>query len=153
MLKVRVLFIVGLSMVLTAMLSNRSVAGEPPRTPIAIPNIQEPEEMRVAPLPTHNTVLAPADRMLGEAFEANPKNDVHAMVPAINRIIASYPDYAPAYIVRLGALCEDNDKDAVLSDINCALKFSANSQAFSEPMKQSIGSLYGMRAREITSER
>ena len=35
----------------TATLSGRAVAVEQPRTPILIPNIQEPEEMRVAPFP------------------------------------------------------------------------------------------------------
>jgi len=59
----------GIAIVLTATLSN-AVAGEEPRTSILIPNIQEPEEMRVAPFPMRNIVPAPDDRMLGEAIEA-----------------------------------------------------------------------------------
>ena len=102
----------GLAIVLTATLSIRAVAGEQPRAPILIPNVQEPEEMRVAPFPKNNTVLTPADRMLGEAI-TNGKN-AQAMLPALNRVIASYPEHAPAYVMRLGALCEGSDKDAVL---------------------------------------
>jgi len=59
----------GIAIVLTATLSN-AIAGEEPRTSILIPNIQEPEEMRVAPFPMRNIVPAPDDRMLGEAIEA-----------------------------------------------------------------------------------
>ena len=59
----------GIAIVLTATLSN-AVAVEQPRTSILIPNIQEPEEMRVAPFPMHNIVSTPADRTLGEAIEA-----------------------------------------------------------------------------------
>src|SRR6516164_229223 len=58
----------GIAIVLTATLS--AVAVEQPRTPILIPNIQEPEEMRVAPFPMRNIVPARDDRMLGEAIEA-----------------------------------------------------------------------------------
>jgi tetratricopeptide (TPR) repeat protein len=129
-------------------LSTRAAADEQPRAPILIPNVQEPEEMRVAPFPAHNAVLTPADRMLGEAIEAKGKNDPNGMLPALNRVIASYPEYAPAYVMRLGALCERSDKDAVLSDINNALKFSSTTtETFSETMKQSLGSFYGMRAK------
>jgi hypothetical protein len=60
----------GIAIVLSATLSIRAVAVEQPRTPILIPNIQEPEEMRVAPFPMRNTVSTPADRMLGEATQA-----------------------------------------------------------------------------------
>ena len=59
----------GIAIVFTATLSN-AVAVEQPRTSILIPNIQELEEMRVAPFPMHNIVSTPADRTLGEAIEA-----------------------------------------------------------------------------------
>jgi len=59
----------GIAIVLTT-LSIRAVAVEQPRTSILITNIQEPEEMRVAPFPMRNIVSAPDDRMLGEAIEA-----------------------------------------------------------------------------------
>lgn len=136
----------GVAVVLTATLSIHAAAGEQSRAPILIPNVQEPEEMRVAPLPMHNVELTLADRMLEEAIRDN-KSDAHAMLPAINRIIASYPEYAPAYVMRLRALCEGSDKDAILSDISNGLKFSASPERFSETLKQSAGSLYGMRAK------
>jgi tetratricopeptide (TPR) repeat protein len=132
---------------LTATLSIRAIADEQSRAPILIPNVQEPDEMRVAPLPTRNAVLTPAYRVLEEAIQAN-KTDAYTMLPAINRVIASYPEYAPAYVMRLSALCEGSDKDAILSDISNALKFSAGAKTFSsKTLKQSAGSLYGMRAK------
>jgi tetratricopeptide (TPR) repeat protein len=136
----------GIAIVLIAMLSIRAVADEQARAPILIPNVQEPEEMRVVPLPMHNAVLTPVDRLLGEAIQAN-QNDAHAMMPAISRVIALYPEYAPAYLMRLRALCEGSDKDAILSDISSALKFSAGTETSSETLKQSRGSLNGMRAK------
>jgi len=60
----------GLAMVLTATLSIRAVAVEQLRTPILIPNIHEPAEMRVAPFPMRNIVSTPADRTLEEAIQA-----------------------------------------------------------------------------------
>src|SRR5215471_16867657 len=61
---------VGIAIVLTATLSIRAVAGEQPRAPILIPNIHEPEEMRVAPFPTRNIVSTPADHLLEETIQA-----------------------------------------------------------------------------------
>jgi hypothetical protein len=60
----------GIAIVVTATLSGRAVAVEQPRTPILIPNIQEPEEMRVAPFPMHNTVPTAADGALEEKILA-----------------------------------------------------------------------------------
>jgi hypothetical protein len=59
-----------IAIVLTATLSSRAVAVAQPHTPILIPNIQEPEEMRVAPFPMRNIVSTPADRMLEETIQA-----------------------------------------------------------------------------------
>jgi tetratricopeptide (TPR) repeat protein len=59
----------GIAIVLTATLITRAVA-EQLGTPILIPNIQEPEEMRVAPFPMRNAVSTSADRMLEEAIQA-----------------------------------------------------------------------------------
>lgn len=134
------------AVVLTATLSIRVVADEQSSAPILIPNVQEPDEMRIAPLPMRNAGLMPAARMLEEAIQAN-KSDAHAMLPAINGIIASYPEYGPAYIMRLHALCEGSDKDEILSDISNGLKFSASTATFPDPLKESAGSLYGMRAK------
>jgi hypothetical protein len=60
----------GIAMVLTATPISRAVAVEQPRTPFLIPNIQEPEEMRVAPFPVRNTVPTAADRALEEKIRA-----------------------------------------------------------------------------------
>jgi tetratricopeptide (TPR) repeat protein len=60
----------GIAMVLTATPSSRAVAIEQPGTPILIPNIQEPQEMRVAPFPVRNTVPTAADRALEEKILA-----------------------------------------------------------------------------------
>ena len=57
-----------IAVVLTATLSSHAVAVEQPRTPILIPNIQEPEEMRVAPI--RNTVPTAADRALEEKIQS-----------------------------------------------------------------------------------
>ena len=59
----------GIATALTATLSIPAVAVEQPRT-ILIPNIQEPEEMRVAPFPMRNIVSTPADRVLEETIQA-----------------------------------------------------------------------------------
>ena len=57
----------GIAIALTATLSIRAVAVGQPRTPILIPNIEEPEEMRVAPFPMRST---PADPILEETIQA-----------------------------------------------------------------------------------
>src|SRR5262249_32164875 len=77
----------GVAIALTATLSIRAVAGEQLHTPILIPNVQEPEEMRVAPFPLPNTGLTAGGRVLGKAI-TNGKNG-QAMLPAISRVIAS----------------------------------------------------------------
>jgi tetratricopeptide (TPR) repeat protein len=58
----------GIAIVLTATLTIRAV--EQPRIPILIPNIQEPEEMRIVPFPTRDSVSTPADRVLDETIQA-----------------------------------------------------------------------------------
>ena len=58
----------GIAIGLTATLSIRAVAVEQP--PILIPNIEEPEEMRVAPFLMRNIVSTPADPMLEEMIQA-----------------------------------------------------------------------------------
>jgi tetratricopeptide (TPR) repeat protein len=60
----------GIAMILTATLSMRAVAVEQPRTPIPIPNIQEPEEMRVAPFPMRSLISTPADLAFEDTIQA-----------------------------------------------------------------------------------
>ncbi|MGD0945867.1 MAG: surface-adhesin E family protein [Candidatus Binatia bacterium] len=110
--------------------------------PILIPGIQEPEEMRVEPIPVE--VPTEPDRMLGEAMEqvGNSKSPA-ALLPALDRILAKYPDYSDGYLLRLVSLCEGNDRAAILSNINSALKYIGNSRIG----KDSLGSLLSMRAK------
>ena len=56
--------------IISAMLSIHAVAVEQPHTPILIPNIQEPEEMQVAPFPMRNVVSTPADQVLEKTIQA-----------------------------------------------------------------------------------
>jgi hypothetical protein len=58
------------AIVLTATLSIRAVAVEQPHTPILIPNIEEPEELRVVPFAMSNAVSTPANRVLEETIQA-----------------------------------------------------------------------------------
>jgi tetratricopeptide (TPR) repeat protein len=112
------------------------------REPILIPGIQEPQEMGVEPFPI-NVPTAP-ERMLGEAMESAGSNSSPvALLPALNRILAKYPDYSDGYVMRLGSLCDGSDRAAILSNINSALKYVSNSRSG----KDSLGSLLSMRAK------
>lgn len=73
---------------------DRSIAAQNVhRGPILIPGVQEPEEMRVEPIPVE--VLRPPERMLADAMQqAGNKSDPAALQPALNRILAKYPDYS-----------------------------------------------------------
>lgn len=110
--------------------------------PVLIPGIQEPAEMRVEPIPV--AVLTPPERMLGEAMQqVGNKGGPAALLPALDRIIAKYPDYSDGYVMRLGALCDGSDRAAILSNVNVALKYVGNSRTG----KDSLGSLLSMRAK------
>ena len=110
--------------------------------PILIPGIQEPEEMSVQPISVE--VPTAPDRMLGEAMQqVGNKSSPAVLLPALDRILAKYPDYSDGYVMRLGSLCEGNDRAAILSDINSALKYIGNSRTG----KDSVGSLLSMRAK------
>jgi hypothetical protein len=58
--------------------------------PILIPGIQEPEEMRVEPIPV--AVLTPPERMPGEAMQQIGNNSGRGfaadLLPAVDRILA-----------------------------------------------------------------
>jgi len=113
--------------------------------PILIPGIQEPEEMRVEPIAA--AVLTPPERMLADAMQQagndNNKGGPAALLPALDRILAKYPDYSDGYVMRLGSLCDGSDRAAILSNINSALKYVSNSRSG----KDSPGSLLSMRAK------
>ena len=112
------------------------------RDPILVPGIQEPAEMRVEPIPV--AVLTPPEQMLGEAMQqVGNKGGPAALLPALDRILAKYPDYSDGYVMRLGSLCDGSDRTAILSNVNMALKYVSNSRTG----KDSPGSLLSMRAK------
>jgi len=118
-------------------------AAEQARQPILIPGIQEPEEMRVEPLPINKVELTAPERELAEATNNFSKVNLVEMLPALDRILAKYPDFADGYVFRIGALCESNDRRRIISDLNNALRFMGNSRTG----KDSVGSLLSMRAK------
>ena len=119
-----------------------AAADEQHSAPILIPGIPEPAEMRVDPMPV--AVPTPPERMLADAMQqVGNKSDPAALRPALDRIIAKYPDYSDGYIMRLGSLCDGSDRTAILSNVNNALKYLGTSRAF----KGSPSSLLSMRAK------
>jgi tetratricopeptide (TPR) repeat protein len=116
---------------------------EQSRQPILIPGIHEPEEMRVEPLPINKVEPTAPERELAEATNNFSNVNLAEMLPALDRILAKYPDFADGYVFRIGALCESNDRRRAISDLNSALKFIGNSRTG----KDSIGSLLSMRAK------
>jgi len=94
--------------------------------------------MRVEPIPFD--APHPATRMLGQAAdEGGPA----AWATATDRALDQYPDFFNGYILRLGRLCEGSDLQAILADLNSALKYGSSS-----PLGQdSQGSLLSMRAK------
>ena len=117
----------GIAIVFTATLSN-AVAVEQPRTSILIPNIQEPEEMRVAPFPMRNIVPAPDDRMLGEAIEAG-RAKMQSLSPY--EAISDFTDAikiegwellkASAYEGRANAYMQTREWDRAIKDLTSAI--------------------------------
>lgn len=110
--------------------------------PILVPGLEEPEEMRVEPFPK----FAPTEpeRMLGDAMkETQGNSDPNALLPALNRILAKYPDFGDGYAMRLGSLCSGKDHAAILSDINSALKYNATS----EDAKETQAPMLSMKAK------
>jgi len=106
--------------------------------------VQEPEEMRVEPFPTKKVELTAPERMMGEIFQQmSGKSDLTALLPAFNRLLTEYPEFAEGYVMRLGALCEGNHRAAIMADLDHALKFIDKSRIG----KELIGSLLSMRAK------
>jgi hypothetical protein len=85
---------------IAVMFTAGNIAAEEQRQqPILIPGVQEPEEMRVEPLPKKVVELTAPDRMLGEAIENARKAGTGALLTELNRILQMYPDYAMAYAI------------------------------------------------------
>src|SRR5215469_18609628 len=116
----------GVAIVLTTTLSIRAV--EQPRTPILIPNIQEPEEMRVAPFPTRNIVSTPADRVLEETIQAgqakmlslSPYEAISDFSNAI-KIEGRKLLRSKAYEGRAGAYMQTYEWDLAIKDLTTAI--------------------------------
>jgi tetratricopeptide (TPR) repeat protein len=138
---------IGLTTALAVASSHPTAAHEQRLLPISIPGVQEPDEMRVEPQPTKKLELTAAERELAEATNNFSKVNLAEMLPVLNRILAKYPDFAMAYVFRIGALCESNDRSGAMSDLNSALKFMANSRMGKEIGKESMPSLLSMRAK------
>jgi hypothetical protein len=130
---------------------DRSIAAQNVhRGPILIPGVPEPEEMQVEPISVETPT--PPERMLGEAMQqAGNNSNPAALQPALNRILAKYPDYSDGYVMRLGSLCESNDRAAILSNVNSALKYVGNSRTGKDSNRwREIGSLdTGSRSRHL----
>jgi hypothetical protein len=58
-------------------------------------------------------------------------------------IITKYPEYAGGYILRIGALCQGQDRGAILSTIDRALKYLGNSPT----EEDTVAGLLSMRAK------
>jgi hypothetical protein len=99
------------------------------REPVLIPGIQEPDEMRVEPLPATNFSPTAAERMLADAMKSPDLGKPSTLLPALNQILAKYPDFAAGYVMRLAARCESNDLAAIASDIDNALKYRTDASA------------------------
>ena len=118
----------GIAMVLTATLSSRAVAIEQPRTPILIPNIPEPEEMRVAPVPMRSLVSTPADRMLEEAIQAgqaqmlalSPYEAISHFTDAI-KLEGRQLFKSKAYEGRADAYMQTREWDLAIKDLTTAI--------------------------------
>ena len=120
----------------------QSSAADTHPEPILVPGVAEPEEMRVEPFPKF--VPSEPERMLDDAMkETRGNSDPNALLPALNRILAKYPDYGGGYVIRLGSRCSGQDHAAILSDINNALKYNASS----ENAKETEASMLSMKAK------
>jgi tetratricopeptide (TPR) repeat protein len=121
-----------------------TIAEEQGRQPILIPGIHEPEEMRVGPVAFKKFEPTAPERELAEATNNFSKlNDLPSVLPALDRILAKYPDFADGYVFRLPARCESKDLRGAISDITSALKFMGNSRSLSG----TSGSLLSMQAK------
>jgi tetratricopeptide (TPR) repeat protein len=99
--------------------------------------------MRAEPFPVTNSVPTAPEQMLAEAMKGVGSNRPEALLPALNQVLAKYPDFSDAYLMRLGALCEGNDLVAISSDVNNAIKYLASSRVGNT----SLSSLLSMRAK------
>jgi tetratricopeptide (TPR) repeat protein len=101
--------------------TTKEVAESQPRLhgPILIPGVDEPEELRVEPIPFPS--LSPQMRMLSQAMESKNHGD---WLQALNHVIQKYPRYGDAYAIRATLLCEGSGNGvAVMNDIESANRY------------------------------
>jgi tetratricopeptide (TPR) repeat protein len=81
--------------------------------------------MRVAPLPSVRPLSA-QEKWLDGVLDFERGHGYAALLLLLNRRLKEHPDFAAGYVLRLEILCKGNDADAILSDINNALKYRSN---------------------------
>jgi tetratricopeptide (TPR) repeat protein len=117
-----ILLVVSASIMFRRLSTTKEVAQSQPRLhdPILIPGIEEPEELRVVPVPFPNP--SPEMRMVGQAIESKNQKD---WLPALNRVVEKYPHFGDAYAMRATLLCEGGNRVAVMNDIESANRYGA----------------------------
>lgn len=113
------------------------------REQILIPGIQEPDEMRIEPLPVGEVALTAPQRILADAMKNIGSDKPAALMLAVNQILTKFPDFADGYVMRLAARCDGTDLAAAASDIDNALKYLPGSSIGTG----SLGSLLSMKAK------
>jgi len=132
----------GIATALTATLSIPAVAVEQPRT-ILIPNIQEPEEMRVAPFPMRNIVSTPADRVLEETIQAGQAkmlsgSPYEAISDFTEAIKLEGPELlkSKAYEGRADALMQTREWDLAIKDLTTAISLNIGGNVLAANVSQ-----------------
>jgi tetratricopeptide (TPR) repeat protein len=109
---------------------------------VSISGVQEPEEMRVEPIPFKKAEPTAAEQELAEATNNFSKIDDGTVSPALDRILAKYPEFADGYVFRLNGLCNRNDLRRAIVDVNSAIQFAGKSR-----VRETLASLLAMRAK------
>jgi tetratricopeptide (TPR) repeat protein len=150
----------GITIVLTATLSIRAVAVEQPHTPILIPNIQEPEEMRVAPFPMGDIISTPADRLLEEAVQAarakmlslSAYEAISAFTDAI-KIEGQELLKSSAYEGRADAYMQTREWDLAINDLTYAISLQIGTSVANISQFRVIYPEYGIASDQTIAQK
>jgi len=151
----------GIATALTATLSIPAVAVEQPRT-ILIPNIQEPEEMRVAPFPMRNIVSTPSDRVLEETIQAGQAkmlsgSPYEAISDFTEAIKLEGPELlkSKAYEGRADALMQTREWDLAIKDLTTAISLNIGGNVLAANVSQfrAIYPEYGAASDEAIAQK
>jgi tetratricopeptide (TPR) repeat protein len=144
---------------LTATLSIPAVAAEQPRT-ILIPNIQEPEEMLVAPFPMGDIVSTSAHRMLEEAVQAGrAKMLALSAYEAISEFTDAIKIDGPeslkssAYEGRADAYMQTREWDLAIKDLTHAISLQIGSSVANVSQFRAIYPEYGAASDEAIAQK